>query len=586
MPNIHKPFHQKYRPNNLDELVGQKFISITLKQALLTKKIAPAYLFNGPRGTGKTSSARIFAKSLNCQAFDQPTITPCCKCDLCRQITDGSALDIIEIDAASNTGVENIREIIERARFAPTQARWKVYVIDECHMLSTAASNALLKTIEEPPSRVVFILATTNPERVLNTIKSRCQKFDFRRISPSDIFQHLSEIAEKESIKYEVQALKMIAKRSNGGMRDAQSLLEQLNLLPEGITINNIQNLLGEVSESELTNLIKSLVENNPESLIITCNKLYDAGNEPLQIIIGLLNITRDLLLHTTNNKYSDLYYTSDEFQDELDKISKTINKSTIINWHNNLRNIEYQIKSSDNPRLWFEIHLTGLLDNQEINSFENKQESKNNTTEEKHESRKNIPINKENISNEIQKPSIQKEITHKELIEKKDEKLEKFEVLEKESIENISENNQNNPGSNNLKDKWELILSKVELPSTRMLLSQQAELESFDSEKITIALSPNWENMIKSRKVIIENTVKKIFGDGIILNFSTKQLNKSNPTNTPEITQNEVNNFRPIKKIEPKTNSSTKISNEETYDDSSKNLANFFNGEIIDLDE
>ena len=585
MPNIHKPFHQKYRPNNLDELVGQKFISITLKQALLTKKIAPAYLFNGPRGTGKTSSARIFAKSLNCQAFDQPTITPCCKCDLCRQITDGSALDIIEIDAASNTGVENIREIIERARFAPTQARWKVYVIDECHMLSTAASNALLKTIEEPPSRVVFILATTNPERVLNTIKSRCQKFDFRRISPSDIFQHLSEIAEKESIKYEVQALKMIAKRSNGGMRDAQSLLEQLNLLPEGITINNIQNLLGEVSESELTNLIKSLVENNPESLIDTCNKLYDAGNEPLQIIIGLLNITRDLLLHTTNNKYSDLYYTSDEFRDELDKISKTINKSTIINWHNNLRNIEYQIKSSDNPRLWFEIHLTGLLDSQEINSFENKQESKNNTTEEKHESRKNIPINKENISDEIPKPSIQEEITHKELIKKKDEKLEKFEVLEKESIENISENNQNNPGSN-LKDKWELILSKVELPSTRMLLSQQAELESFDSEKITIALSPNWESMIKSRKVIIENTVKKIFGDRIILNFSTKQLNKSNPTNTPEITQNEVNNFRPIKKIEPKTNSSTKISNEETYDDSSKNLANFFNGEIIDLDE
>ncbi len=586
MPNIHKPFHQKYRPNNLDELVGQKFISITLKQALLSKKIAPAYLFNGPRGTGKTSSARIFAKSLNCQAFEQPTITPCCKCDLCRQITDGSALDIIEIDAASNTGVENIREIIERARFAPTQARWKVYVIDECHMLSTAASNALLKTIEEPPSRVVFILATTNPERVLNTIKSRCQKFDFRRISPSDIFQHLSEIAEKESIEYEVQALKMIAKRSNGGMRDAQSLLEQLNLLPEGITINNIQNLLGEVSESELTNLIKSLVENNPESLIITCNKLYDAGNEPLQIIIGLLNITRDLLLHTTNNKYSDLYYTSDEFQNELDKISKTINKSTIINWHNNLRNIEYQIKSSDNPRLWFEIHLTGLLGNQEINSFKNKQESKNNTTKENHESRKNIAIfNEENISNESQKPSIKKEIDRDELIEKKAKKLEDFAVLEKEIIENISDNNQNNPGSN-LKDKWELILSKVELPSTRMLLSQQAELESFDSEKITIALSPNWENMIKSRKVIIENTVKKIFGDQIILNFSTKNLNKSNPTNSPEITHNEANNFRPLKKIEPKTNSSPKISNEETYNDSSKNLANFFNGEIIDLDE
>ena len=221
------------------------------------------------------------------------------------------------------------------------------------------------------------------------------------------------------------------------------------------------------------------------------------------------------------------------------------------------------------------------------INSFKNKEESRNNTAEEKHESMKNIStINKKNISNEIQKPNTKKEMNREELIEKKDEKLEKFDVLKKESIENISDNNQNNPESNNLKDKWELILSKVELPSTRMLLSQQAELESFDSKKITIALSPNWEKMIKSRKVVIENTVKKIFGDQIILNFSTKQLNKSNRTNTPEITQNEVNNYRPIIKIEPITNSSTKISNDETYDDSSKNLANFFNGEIIDLDE
>ncbi len=586
MPDIHKPFHQKYRPHNLDELVGQNFISITLKQALLTKKIAPAYLFNGPRGTGKTSSARIFAKSLNCQAFEQPTINPCGKCDICREIADGNALDIIEIDAASNTGVENIREIIERARFAPTQARWKVYVIDECHMLSTAASNALLKTMEEPPSRVVFILATTNPERVLNTIQSRCQKFDFRRISPVDIFQHLSEIAEKESINYEVQALKLIAKRSNGGMRDAQSLLEQLNLLPEGITINNIQNLLGEVSEIQLTNLIKSLIENNPESLIINCNKLYDAGNEPHQIIVGLLNITRDLLLHTTNNKYSDLYYTSDEFQDELNKISKIINKSQIINWHNKLKNIEYQIKTSDNPRLWFEVHLTSLIETQKINSFEINKENKNNSTKEKQESIKNKEmISKQNISNTTQKPTIKDQISSKELIQKNDEKFDNSNYFKKKSTENISNNSQIDIGENNLKDKWELILSRVELPSTRMLLSQQAELENFDSEKITIALSPNWENMIKSRKVIIENTLKKIFGDQIILNFSTKQITKNNPTNPSKTITKGAENMEP-KKSESKNNMSTKISQDETYNDSTKNLANFFNGEIIDIDE
>ena len=585
MPNQHKPFHQKYRPNTLDKLVGQDFISITLKQALLTAKIAPAYLFNGPRGTGKTSSARIFAKSLNCQSFKHPTINPCGKCDLCKQISDGNALDIIEIDAASNTGVENIREIIEKARFAPTQARWKVYVIDECHMLSSAASNALLKTIEEPPSRVVFILATTNPERVLNTIQSRCQKFDFRRISPSVIFKHLVEIAEKESIKYENQALKLIAKRSNGGMRDAQSLLEQLNLLPDGITIKNIQNLLGEVSEIELTKLIKSLIKNNPESLIITCNELYDNGNEPHEILVGLLNITRDLLLHTSSNEYSDLYYTSDEFHDELNNISKTIDKSKIINWHNNLRNIEYQIKTSDNPRLWFEVHLTGLLDNEEINSFRNKQEKKEHETIDQQKSINNKEITKPNITVNIPKPSIKDQINEKELILKKEDRVKDLNDLGLKEIDNISEKNQN-LSTNNLKDKWELILSKLELPSTRMLLSQQAELESFDSEKIIIALSPNWENMIKSRKILIENTVKKIFGDQIILNFSTKQLTKSNPTNSPNTFSDEEENLKQTKTTEPKTNLPNKNSAEANHDEGSKNLANFFNGEIIDFDE
>ena len=356
-------------------------------------------------------------------------------------------------------------------------------------------------------------------------------------LSINDLIRFVNSISDTSPSRFWILLIVIPSgKRSNGGMRDAQSLLEQLNLLPEGITINNIQNLLGEVSEIELTNLIKSLVENNPESLIITCNKLYDGGNEPLQIIIGLMNITRDLLLHNTNNKYSDLYYTSDEFQEELEKISKRIKKSTIIKWHNHLRNIEYQIKTSDNPRLWLEIHLTGLLDNQEINSFKNEEESKNNAAEEKHESIKNIAtLNNENLPNEIQKTSIKKEISREELIEEKEEKLEELNVLEKESTGNIADNKQSDPGSNNLKEKWELILSKVELPSTRMLLSQQAELESFDSERITIALSPNWESMIKSRKVIIENTVKKIFGDGIILNFSTKQLKKSNPTKTPK---------------------------------------------------
>ena len=557
MQNIHKPFHQKYRPNNLDELVGQEFISTTLKEALLSKKIAPAYLFNGPRGTGKTSSARIVAKSLNCLSADQPTPNPCGRCDLCIQIADGNALDIIEIDAASNTGVENIREIIDRARFAPTQARWKVYVIDECHMLSTAASNALLKTIEEPPPRVIFILATTNPERVLNTIQSRCQKFDFKRISSKTIFLHLSEIANKEGIKFEDQALKLIAKRSNGGMRDAQSLLDQLSLFPDGINTKNVQNLLGEVSENELIKLINSLIDNDPESLIINCNKLYDAGNEPHEILVGLLNITRDILLKTINNNYSEIYYTSIDFQNELNNFSKHLNKSRIIDWHNRLKNVDYQIKTSDNPRLWLEIHLTSLLEGNII---------------------KNI-VKDINYQVKIETPKIPNNNKNESELEN----IQNREVINKKDFNTVQHDNK----SNELKEKWDQILSKLELPSTRMLLSQQAELVSINSNEVLIALSPNWENMIKSRKVIIENAVKKVFGDQIKLNFSSNKLKKSNFAKSQEELIKNPNENKTIKKVViQESNITSKNTQKQTNNSDSKNLADFFNGEIIDLNE
>lgn len=555
MLNIHKPFHQKYRPLNLDELVGQEFISITLKQALISQKIAPAYLFNGPRGTGKTSSARIFAKSLNCLSSKQPTPNPCEKCELCIQIAEGNALDIIEIDAASNTGVENIREIIDRARFAPTQARWKVYVIDECHMLSTAASNALLKTIEEPPERVVFILATTNPERVINTIQSRCQKFDFKRISANTIFNNLSAIANKESIKFEDQALKLIAKRSNGGMRDAQSLLDQLSLLPNGVTTKNVQSLLGEVSENDLTDLINALINNQPESLLISCNNLYDAGNEPNEILVGLLNITRDLLLKTLNNNYSEMYYTSIEFQNELNKFSYNVSKNRIIDWHNKLKNVDYQIKTSDNPRLWLEIHLTSLLEKNINQTIINKKEL----------------INKQVISEDNKNQNESGDFNKKELINNQD----------------INQNSKNDNQTDYLKEKWELILSKLELPSTKMLLSQQAELASIDSNEVLIALSPNWENMIKSRKVIIENAIKKVFGDKVKLNFSSKKINITKTANLQDKVIKKLNdNYEKQSTNFHDSPSPTNKPKPESYNNSPENLANFFNGEIVDLDE
>ncbi len=579
MVNIHQPFHLKYRPINFDELIGQEVISLTLKQALITNKIAPAYLFCGPRGTGKTSSARIFAKSLNCQKYTKPSQYPCNVCELCKNINIGIALDIIEIDAASNTGVENIREIIERANFAPTQARWKVYVIDECHMLSTAASNALLKTIEEPPERVVFILATTNPERVLKTIQSRCQKFNFKRINSEHIYKHLLEISNKELINFEDDGLRLIAKRSNGGMRDAQRLLDQLSLLPNGITKKNVEELLGEVSETDLLDLINSLIKNIPDSLIKSCINLYDSGNEPISILEGILNITRDLLLKTVDNNYSDLFYTSKEFQPELERISKLINKSKIIEWHHYLKNLEYQIKNSSQPRLWLEIHLTSLLKIKDQPSIKNTKIVRNESINED----KNIISKKENF-----KPIVQKEKIafhdHDQEINKNDKNL------DNESI--------------NLKEKWSLILSKIELPSTRMLLSQQAELVGIQPNIVEIDLAPNWENMIKSRAAVIEDSVKKIFGEHMTIIFKSKTNNinsinnKNQKFDQENDTHKKIINSSQLKNVQQKNNNlkvtDSKIISQEglpenTLDiekNSSKNLADFFNGQIVDTDK
>src|SRR3954469_5072387 len=224
---------RRYRSGNFDELIGQEHIAQTLKKAIDTGRIAHAYLFCGTRGTGKTSTARILAKCLNCEKSDKPTSQPCGKCNSCQAIARGEDIDVIEIDAASNTGVDNVRDLINNAQFRPARSRFKVYIIDEVHMLSKSAFNALLKTLEEPPAHVKFILATTEPEKVLPTILSRCQRYDFRNIPTREIAAHLKNIVRKEKVKADEDALMLVAKAGAGSMRDALSLLDRLPSIGE-----------------------------------------------------------------------------------------------------------------------------------------------------------------------------------------------------------------------------------------------------------------------------------------------------------------------------------------------------------------
>ena len=358
----YEPLHHKYRPQTFAELVGQEAIAQTLTSAILQERIAPAYLFTGPRGTGKTSSARIFAKSLNCISTVDPTPTPCGKCNVCQEIARGSTLDVIEIDAASNTGVDNIRDLIERAQFSPVQCRYKVYVIDEVHMLSNQAFNALLKTLEEPPDRVVFVLATTDPQRVLPTIISRCQKFDFRRIPLDSMIAHLHKIAKLENINIASDAVQMIAQLAQGGLRDAESLLDQLSLFPGQLTVEKVWDLVGAVPENDLMDLLQAIKNDNPTALIDMTRHLMDRGREPLIVLQSLASFYRDLLIAKAAPERSNLVALTEATWGKLCNFALNWETELILAGQKHLQTHEVQIKNTTQPRLWLEVTLLGLL--------------------------------------------------------------------------------------------------------------------------------------------------------------------------------------------------------------------------------
>ncbi|MEH2081971.1 MAG: DNA polymerase III subunit gamma/tau [Nostoc sp.] len=358
----YEPLHHKYRPKSFAELVGQEAIATTLTNAIGTSKIAPAYLFTGPRGTGKTSSARILAKSLNCLKSDKPTAEPCGVCEVCQGIAKGYTLDVIEIDAASNTGVDNIRELIEKAQFAPVQCRYKVYVIDECHMLSTQAFNALLKTLEEPPKHVVFVLATTDPQRVLPTIISRCQRFDFRRIQLEAMVKHLSAIASYENIHISLDAVTLVAQLSQGGLRDAESLLDQLGLLAGEVTPERVWDLVGTVSEQDLLALLNAIAQDKPEAVLDCTHHILDRGREPLTILQNLAAFYRDLLIAKTAPNRHDLVACTQQTWTALVEFAQYFDMSVILAGQKHLREAEVQIKNTTQPHLWLEVILLGLL--------------------------------------------------------------------------------------------------------------------------------------------------------------------------------------------------------------------------------
>ena len=363
MSGNYVPLYRKYRPQTLDKLVGQEHIKKTLTSAIELGKIAHAFLFTGPRGTGKTSTARILAKSLNCK--NGPTIHPCGECESCLDIMNSVPMDVIEIDAASNRKVEDTQSILEKIQYVPVHGKYKIYIIDEVHMLTNHAFNALLKTLEEPPENVIFILATTEVHKVLDTIKSRCQRFDFRRITTDDIVKHLRYISDEEKINISDDALFTIAKNSAGGMRDSISLLDQLSLLgvSKEITSEDVNAVLGRISFDVLNKLSDKIISSSPNEAIEILNDIYNSGNEPLQILTNLSEYFKNLLIvkNCKPDLLSELTGLNEAQIAELVKQKESLETQQIVFLLERITYYIKEVKLASNQHLWLEVGMIDL---------------------------------------------------------------------------------------------------------------------------------------------------------------------------------------------------------------------------------
>ena len=597
--------YRKYRPEDFKDLIGQDHVVQTLKNALKNDRVAHAYLFAGPRGTGKTSTAKVFAKALNCTE-PAADLEPCGECNSCQRISNGSSLDVIEIDAASNRGIDEIRELREKVKFYPGEGEYKVYIIDEVHMLTTGAFNALLKTLEEPPDSVVFILATTEPHKVITTIMSRCQRFDFSLLSLGDIKKRLKYIADQEGYSIDVKALDILARSARGGMRDGISLLDQAISFSDGqLAAEEVARMLGRVNKDELKEFLFYLSKNQSQKALQLLDKLLEAGLGIERFSDELVAYCRELLLIKECGVNSGILEYSESYLEELAAAAANLSTVRITNIIDEFAELKQKLRSSARPRLQLEISVIKLSSKQRAESsletrlsqleFKLNDLIQNGSAADSREVQKAVQkeVQKRAKKSASRKEEAQAKSTQKKKSSQKEQKKAVSAQNEVKTAEDKAKRSTAAEGDLSLEkvnNYWAKVLSEIRKRDISVqALLREAEPAAVEGKKIIIVFPEDKKfhfKGAKSNQSLISNVIGSLLNQYVELEFilgdyKKKSLNEQTGTQTGAKKENRAKNDHQSSNSAQK---SSQTDNRQSF--GIEEIARIFSGEIIEVDE
>ena len=515
---MHKALYRVYRPKNFSDVIGQEHIVRTLKNQIENNNVGHAYLFCGTRGTGKTSTAKIFSRAVNCTNLHNDE--PCNECENCREILEDKTMDVVEIDAASNNSVDDIRELRENVKYSPAKAKYKVYIIDEVHMLSQGAFNALLKTLEEPPSYVIFILATTEPHKIPATILSRCQRFDFKRVTVKDISSRMRYICEKEGIEADEKALNLIARNSQGALRDALSILDQcISFEGNKISYNDVIELLGSVNIEQLFDLAESIIKEDTRKSLQILNDFIIWGKDVRNLVNDLIDHFRNLMVCKISNDLDEIISLPEETIDLLKQQAETIDTNNLIRILNILSEAQDGMKISSNPRVLMEVTMMKIAQPM----FD--------------ESKEALIKRIENLEQKIESGNIKvNHISTNQTVDNFNENNQQNNnTVEKQEDENIEYENLKGDDIKLVEKSWKKILQKMKEDKNQVIRALLQDVDSFNISEDTlyIIFTDNY-SFAKSRldSPATIQYVEKVIREVLNRSFSVKIALKSQLSN------------------------------------------------------